>query len=311
MKKFIILYIPFMFSPVNVFGQDDTTVTKADTIRTPVDTIYFSGYMAINFSVRASNEENWFENEWEVYLCDKKLLTSFRYYPGPDLYNFNYDPNGVKKPRYLEDINGDKKGEMIFVVESGGSGGDMSAFIYVLDTIAVKIADFGALDGELRAFRLEDIDGDGISEVVFGDNHFNYWPYGNGAMASVSLVWKWDGKIYRLANFKLGKEIIRNIYRNLAVYYSDWAIPDTVAFDVAIQDTAIVRGFNASKEESYPVSLMESMLNLFYSGDSTQAIRLFNKIWPDDLPKKQEFYRLFREQMDSSPHWQELQKSDW
>jgi hypothetical protein len=217
------------------------------------------------------------------------------------MYNFNYDANGVKKPRYIEDINGDKKGEIIFEVSTGGSGGDESAFIYTVDTIATKIGDFGELDKELRGFGLEDIDGDGIYEVVFGDNHFNYWPYGNGAMASVILVWKWDGKIYRLANFKLHDVLIRRIFNDqLFTYFGGPNEPNMVG-----------PGFDPANEMSYPNELMEAMLNLFYAGDSIQAERLFNTVWPDSIPRKQEFYDIFMRQMTSSPHWQELQKSNW
>jgi hypothetical protein len=291
----IIIYISCSLCAISAFGQGKTPIINDDTVRTVVGTLYFAGYRADNVAVKY--EENWYENEYQIYLCEKKLLTSFRYYPGPELYNFN--PH--RAPRYFQDINGDGKGEIIFVVESGGSGGDMSAFIYTLDTIATKIGDFGELDKELRGLELTDIDGDSILEVIFGDNHFNYWPYGNGAMGSVSLVWKWDGENYRLANFKLGDYILQHIYGKLAASY----------LDLAIQDTFTVQRFDSNDEMSYPVSLMESMLNLFYAGDSIKSIDLFNTVWPDVIPHKREFYTLFREKMESSSHWQELQQSNW
>ncbi len=293
MKKFIVFYIPFMFFPVNVFGQDDTTVTKADTIRTPVDTIYFSGYMAINFSVRASNEENWFENEWEVYLCDKKLLTSFRWYPGPGFVNFNRKAGGGGTPRLIQDINGDNRGEIIFEVYSGGNNGWESTYIYTLDTIATEIGLFDGLNQGLNMLNLQDIDGDGIPELISNDMNYGCWPEGCAGAPAPLLIWKWTGKQYRLANLKFSRYLLS---------LKGWKDEPNLHLDGFVRRP----GYAA-----FPPIIADVMLEYIYAGKYSAADSAFNYLWPSNLSDKDKYYNEIWGYVKNSPFWQELQKSDW
>jgi|WetSurMetagenome_2_1015567.scaffolds.fasta_scaffold17887_2 hypothetical protein len=277
-------------------------IAQTDTLRVPVDTIYFSGYTAIN--IRIVEEENWWENEWEVYLCDKKLMTSFRWYPGPVLYDFCHHADGSGTPCYLRDINNDKRGEFIVVAFSGGSGGNEAGFIYTLDTIATEIGVFDGMDGALGPFGLEDIDGDTAMEVIMYDEHNNYWPYGNGSMASICLVWKWDGNKYRLANFKMANQILRNV---------NHLNPDSLSYllEKIKNNPDKINNFNPAIETNWPPELMELMLAFIYTNKTPLAEKACEYSWVEGDTTRKIYERLFWDHVKSGPHWDELQKSDW
>lgn len=302
MRYIIILPLLFITCAITASGQSNKVMAKIDTVRTPIDTIYFAGYKAINFKILC--EENWYETEWEVYLCDRKLLTSFRWYPGPRLYNFGYNSKGVKKPHYIEDINGDGKGEIIFEVYSGGNNGRESAYIYTLDTLATLIGKFNGINTGLNMIRLDDLDGDSVPELIFNDMNYGCWPDGCAGAPAPYLVWKWNGNNYQLANFKLGNLILRQLN-----YWNPDSIPEIL--NTVKNDTSKIRNFDPNNEYGYPMILIDDMLALTYAGHRYDADKILEFAWAKGDTTILIFKKVFWDKVKSSYFWDNLQKSDW
>ena len=293
MKEISISFLLFIFSAISASGQTDAGKAIPDSIRTPVDTIYFAGYMAVNVSVNAKNEEDWHENEWEVYLCGKKLLTSFRWYPGPIFYDFNYNPNGGNQQRYIQDINGDGKGEIIFEVYSGGNNGWESTYIYTIDTTATLIGNFNGIDTGLNMLRMEDIDGDGIPELFFNDMNFDCWPEGCAGAPAPLLIWKWTGKQYKLANLKFSEYLLGQ---------KGWKDELKSRLD----DYILKPGYSP-----FPPVIADVMLEYIYAGKYAAADSAFYALWPNNLSDKDKYYKEIWGYAKASHFWPELQKSNW
>ncbi|HBC45978.1 MAG TPA: hypothetical protein DEO84_08025 [candidate division Zixibacteria bacterium] len=293
MKEIFISSILFIFSAISVFGQADTINVISDSIRTPVSTVYFAGYKAVNVSVGAKGEDNWHENEWEVYLCDRKLLTSFMWYPGPVFYDFNYNPNGGNQPRYIQDINNDGKGEIIFEVYSGGNNGWVSTFIYSMDTTATLIGDFKGIDTGLNMLRFNDIDDDSIPELIFNDMNYDCWPEGCAGAPAPLLIWKWTGKQYRLANLKFSQ------YLSNSMGWKD-------KIKSRLEDYILRPGYSP-----FPPVIAEIMLEYIYAGEYAAADSAFYALWPNNLGDKEKYHKEIWDYAKGSYFWPELQKSNW
>lgn len=244
MKTLLFLVVVTFLVPLiaTVYAQQDTLIHPSDTLWIPFDTVYFDGYTGINYKVQDAREDNWWVHEWQIYLGDKKILTSFRWYPSPQLYDFCHDPEGVRKPCYIQDINGDSKGEIIFTVMSGGNDGRASTYIFSLDTAAVEIGRFEGLKTNLSDVYPADIDNDHIFELHSRDRNYECWPDGCAGSPAPKLIWKWDGKSYRLANFKLGHYILVNENK------LDSTVLENLISEIK-RDTAKIRNFNPSDED--------------------------------------------------------------
>ena len=265
--------------------------------RTVERTFYFSGYQAILYKIQL--EENWWEYEWEVRLCDKNLLTSFRWYPAPEFHNFNYDPNGVRKPRYVEDINGDRKGELILSVISGGNNGWESSYIYTLDTIATEIAVFNGLNSGLNGIHLLEIDQDTIPELVFNDMNYGCWPEGCFGAPAPLLIWKWDGNKYRLSNLK---------YKEYLLNKKGWKDIGDLKSSI---DSWVETFYKKPGYAAFPPLIAHVMIEFIYAGQYSKADSAFSSLWPGIVDGKERVHEEIWDRVRGSPFWQELQESDW
>jgi hypothetical protein len=279
-----------------------SAIAQGDTLRVPVDTIYFSGYTAISY--RVYEEDNYFQVEWEIFLGTKKLMTSFKWYPGPGFYDYSYNPDGGSIPSYLRDINGDGKGEIILSAWSGGNDGRGSSYIYSLDTTASLIGVFDGLNTSLSEAVLCSYDSDNIYEIGCNDRTYECWPYGCAGSPAPSLIWKWDGSKYRLANYKLGVEIMKQDYHWDSSYLA-------ITLASIQRDTVKIRNFNPNIEDQWPIDLINLMLNLAYIGQAPLAEQFCEYAWASQDTTRPIFEKLFWEKVHSSYYWQELQNSNW
>jgi len=279
-----------------------TALSQVNGDKIALDTVHFSGYTLIRYKV-FEDGEYWMQN-FDIYLCEKKLLASITWYPPPELYTFCYHSQGEGFPCAIRDINNDRKGEIIINIFSGGSGGNEAGFIYTLDTVATEIGVFNGIETDLGPFGLEDIDGDTCMEVVMWDTHNNYWPYGNGANGSINLVWRWDGKKYRLGNFKMADQILKNV---------NHLNPDSLSFllEKIKNNPDKISNFNPAIESNWPPELMELMLALIYTNKAPLAEKACEYSWQKGDTTRNIYERLFWDHVKSGPHWEELQKSDW
>jgi hypothetical protein len=277
-------------------------IAQKDTLRVPVDILYFGEYTLINYKIILDEDTNW--RNFVIYRGNDTILTSMTWYPPPELYTFCYHSGGAGPICPLKDLNGDGKDEVIIILGSGGSAGNESAYIYTLDSTAINIGSFDGFDGELGPFGMEDIDCDSLMEVTMWDEHNNYWPCGNGTMGSINLVWKWDGKNYRLANYKLADQILRKL---------NHLNPDSLnILLIGIKkNPEKISNFNPSIEQGWPVELMELMLALVYANKTPLAEKACEYSWQKGDSTRYIFERVFWKHVKSGPHWQELQESNW
>lgn len=154
-----------------------------------------------------------------------------------------------------------------------------------------------------------DYDDDGYPEPSFADIHYQCWHYGCSGSPRPHLVWKWDGVKYRLANYKLGDQILERQNR----IFERYNIPeiDTLNLQRLLNWELKVEYYDPAIEESYPIELLRVMLDLIYTGHPNWADTLFNKAWPDSVAYKQVFYDDVMQMVHSSPYWPQLQQSDW
>jgi len=272
-------------------------IAQTDTLRVPVDTIYFSGYTGINYKVY--EDENWWEHEVEISLGDKVLLTSMKWYPSPDLYNFCNDPNWSDSVCYLRDINNDQIPEVIINVVSGGNNGCESNYIYTIDTIATLIGNFNGVETKLNALRLQDIDGDNIPELLFNDMNFTCWPEGCAGAPAPLLIWKWTGQEYKLANFK---------FRNFLTDVRSWKDEEDLRKSI---NSWIKVFYNKPGYSAFPPFIADVMLDYIYMGEYQKADNVFYDLWPKMVDGETQAYNDIWNHAKNSHFWQELQESNW
>jgi hypothetical protein len=270
---------------------------QTDTLRVPVDTIYFSGYTAINYKVY--EDENWWDHEVEIRLCDKVLLTSIKWFPSPALYNLSYGTKGDNGICYLRDINNDHKPEIIINVVGGGNNGWESNFIYTLDTAATLIGNFDGNNTGLNALRMEDIDGDSIPELIFNDMNYGCWPEGCFGAPAPLLIWKWTGSKYKLSNIKFKTYLLKQDY---------WCQGgnSTQAVNAWVSDFYKRSGYG-----EFPPVIADVMLEYIYMGENEEADSAFYSLWPEAVENKERYHKEIWDYAKNSPFWNELRNSDW
>ncbi len=232
---------------------------------------------------------------YELFYRDKIILTSILY-PKLSICNYDFFCGCDSAVQFLKDITGDGKPELTFYSASGGSNGAENVYIYSIDTAAVLIGKFDGFNKSSASFI--DIDGDNIPEMICCDIRFQGWNCGCSNAPCPTLVWKWDGDKYRLANFKFKDYILLDLNT------------DSKHLDECL--AWYIRDFpNSTKYAPYPTCLWRAMLDLIYAGESDAADSLFDKYWPSDLVDKDSFYKEFTDHLHSGSFWEELQNSDW
>jgi hypothetical protein len=290
-----ILIILLILSHINIKAQQ----TAQEPIENSSDSVFLNSVVIRDFRFDSYYYPSpKFDPEGYAYFVysDNKLLLKSPVCLFPNIYPCTEGDC----PCTFPDINGDGFREMIFVCGSGGSAGADDAYIYSLRKYPKEIAAFTGYDK--GQFVLSDCERDGYPEPTFGDLNFLCWHYGCSGSPRPDLVWKWNGKKYRLANFKLGYLYLKNEL-NIDIKHLAW--------NSFINSDLKVGKYDPNDEYGYPVELLRSMLNFIYFGYSNYADTLFNRAWPDSVANKKLFYDDLWNQIKSDPYWPELQKSNW
>lgn len=210
------------------------------------------------------------------------------------LFNFSVDDNTEK---YTRDIDSDGISE--FILNCNGGGQQCCSYIYVYG-LRDKPVKKDSVYCETPLVQLIDLDGDDIPEIYCGDNWFKGWKAHPVKSAGLRLIWKWDGKKYRLANFKFADYLL-----DKGLKWWDDEIPTPEILEGLHYDP------DSIEPDFPPVQLWGRMLVYIYTGEPDKADSLFDDYWPEEIPGKAEFYRDFRWQLERSDHWQQLLESDW
>ena len=213
------------------------------------------------------------------------------------LFNFSQNDN---REEYTRDIDGDGLSE--FILNCNGGGQQCCSYIYVY-SLRDKPVKRDSVYCETPFVRLIDLDGDEIPEIFCGDNWFKGWKAHPSESAGIRLIWKWDGKRYRLANFKFADYLLNIMQDRWERWYYEIPPPDTLEE---------LRYDPDSEEPDFPpVQLWSKMLMFIYAGQPDKADSLLDDYWPEEIPGKDEFYRDFKWYLERSGHWQQLLESDW
>lgn len=270
---------------------------QSDTLKVPIDTIYFDRYKAV-FN-EYIDRDNFSVYNWEIFFGESKILSTFKYFPGPEFHDLCHSV----PPCYFKDITGDKVGEIMLSAACGGTAAFETTVIYSLDSTATEIGLFDGLNHDLNYADLTFIDADSIPEVVSNDlNYRERYFYPGGPF--VFLVWKWDPSIfhYRLANYKLGDLILKKFHK---IDMDSFSLDKFLAYEPKIDR------YDYGNDEDYPEPLFSYMTIFNYAGYPEVADSILNRLWPDSVTGKELFAVDAKKKMESAPYWPELQQSDW
>jgi hypothetical protein len=285
----IILAISVILIYSNVMAQKSNP-------RELVDSLWDSEYLALGYYTpfdtisRGSD----YGHQYEIMYKGKVILRS-RQWPFMDLHNYCYSPNKENVPCFLKDINADGKPELMFSYASGGTDGATDLDIYTIDSSATLIGRFGGLNktgGWLR-----DIENDSILEVIFYDNLFLCWHSGCAGSPRPPLIWRWNGREYRLANFRFKDYILGDYHFNSTELKND--------ISSYVETFSFKKGY-----DPYPIFLWEAMLQQIYAGNFEVADSIFQNFWPVQISGKDDFYLEFIARLHDGPFWENLLKSD-
>jgi|WetSurMetagenome_2_1015567.scaffolds.fasta_scaffold148613_1 hypothetical protein len=241
-----------------------------------------------------------------VNLGDKKLMS----FDNCDVIVFNFCKDEVDTSKFcpIFDINKDGKDEIMIDEYTGGAHCCHYIGIYTLDTSATCIF---YVDAEHVDITPHDIDGDSICELESMDCLFSYWQACYAESPFPTLIWKWDNGAYRLANFQYADYLLKG--------YTDEVLSESIAWLKSEADSLkiIVKSYKFNPHNDpddktiyYPnPGLWTVMLSYIYAGKSNVADSIFNIVWPAEIEGKEEFYKDFRQTLESGPHWEELLNS--
>ena len=296
MRLYIFLLISFLLLILTSIGSGQTDC-EPDFGGMKTDTCHVDGYL-ITLRYYLQIDTNDWGGQYKIYRNDTLLVTSI-IWPFLGIDGCCYDP----PPPKFSDINGDGISDAIIVCASGGNDGADDVFIYSLDRPNHEIGRFTGLDkGE---FFYRDIDGDKLPEMIFPDIHYQCWHYGCSNSPAPFLVWKWDGIKYRLSNIKLADQILLNLYQ---------IEPDSVEASKFIINRASSSNYpcwDRKTAYSFPEDILKEMLIFDYCGKFNIADSIFKISCPENLPGNKALFDEIEQEIESSPYWQELQKSDW
>ena len=204
------------------------------------------------------------------------------------------DDNGC----IFRDINHDGIPEMIIDLYWGGMHCCHEFGIYSLSRPAKILA----LDsGSGASVTIKDIDKDSIPELIYCDENWAWWGrqkvWGEGPCPP--LIFKWDGTILRVANFKFPEFLFS--YNTLPL--------DQIKSELLEEKNQ--NRFKISPSDS-PYSDLFCILGLYaYAGKLDQVDSILNYCWPDSTTGKAEADSIFLNWLTTDQYWPDIQKSNW
>jgi hypothetical protein len=255
---------------------------------------------------KVTSDSGLVQNEIDLYYAKDTLVTITGLVGRIEPYLFRWKQDSLCLSTYCKDINHDGKHEI--VIGSSPNPGHVPETIYIYsidlsDTTAplIKVCD-GAKDGYDQIW-LKDLDGDSTYEIIAKSTRYRIW-YGPSHSEGPRLVWKWDGREYRLANSKLA-----NYINNIEYNIGDSTYDSVLRF--YINSPLLSSNFRPDSTNTYPMILIDYMLFLTYTKGPSKAKYLLNVAWPSFAPGKGQFQKMFWNRVKSDPLWPELLKSNW
>ena len=276
--------------------KPDTASIYPEYLQVPSDSLFFDGYKAVTYNYEdSSGHITSILNVLRIFRGRKEMIAVYDECSG--MYNFCESLPIFKDNCYLQDINKDGLGELIIAYGTGGANCCEGGYLYSMADSAILLLQ---MKPALLSFELTDIDNDSIPEIltcadIFAS--FMEYPYRSFMQW---LIWKWDGKSYRLANGRFADYILDQLGPN--------QIPP---LDVLNGHTKL--WVTASKLIDAPSNAFwEMVFSYYFAGKPLQADSLFNTYWPPNVPGKDEYYKELKRRTSSlNPLWQNIKESNW
>lgn len=216
-----------------------------------------------------------------------------------ELYDFNSGDKKAKTKQYMKDINRDGINDIIII---GYTGLGKCCYQVSIHSLKPVVEEIGRFDMQaVDKFQLKDLDGDSIPEFIFRDSDFGKWntpTYEDSPMPL--LIWKYDGKSYRVANYKFSKYLLKQISTKELAELPDLAKASNATYDP--NDDYL----------KYPSpKLWGVMLDYIYAGKPEMAEKVFDDNWPSKIPHKDIFYQNFQARLKKGLYWKQLENSNF
>ena len=151
---------------------------------------------------------------------------------------------------------------------------------------------YSSKDGDFPIL-VGDFDGDGKTEIETKTDTFLYWraSYADSTVVKVFLEYSHD-------NFNLDKDLI---YAHATEEINKIEY-DSVKF---LPLTANIKDDYTGWEGHFiPREIIEIPGALLFAGREIEAKRFLDYVWPEDLPKKELYWKEFKEQLARSKYWE-------
>jgi hypothetical protein len=180
---------------------------------------------------------------------------------------------------------------MVVTEWTGGAHCCLSAYVFELEPAFRLVARLDAEDDDLSHF--EDIDGDGRFYYRTADWTFAYWPQSFAGSPSVPVLLRFvdddRGGSYHLALDRMKQPALTGTaWRNKVADVRGWFDDPTWAFSGG--------------------GLWQSMLELIYSGNSSEAWKLADEGWPAKVKGKAGWLRDFCGLLKTSSYFRDLDR---
>ncbi len=177
------------------------------------------------------------------------------------------------------------RGVPIMVVSewSGGAHCCYTAHLFAMEHGVLKLL---SLEGQHGPLEFQDLDGDGILEVIKRDWTFAAWKAGIAQSPAPKVILRFTHGGYQLA-----PELMRK--------------PPTPPAELAARATALQQR-QEWQAGLPPPEVWGAMLDLIYSGNARQAWELLDQAWRGEAAEKAEFLHEFRAQLATSPYWPQI-----
>jgi len=252
-----------------------------------IDSTFFSEFKAVLYELRGEYYRK--ALELVVYKADTELIDEK--YEWLTLYNFCFDLNDTTAKCFSKDINSDWADEIIIIGIGEGKNAEMAVIYSLADSIK-ELARFEDISG----FRLKDLDGDNIPELIFRDNSFTgMYVEGYGAPRP-PVIWKWGEEGYQVANFKFSDYIISEFEKyhplDSIKSYDQWQCEFGIPHC----------------HDQYLRYLFQYTVTYFFAGQYRVAWNIIKEFVPESFPVRKHS-RFSITNHTYSPYWDDIEQS--
>lgn len=188
------------------------------------------------------------------------------------------------------DITGAGNPNLVMAEWTGGAHCNFICCIFEIGTEFRKIAE---INGEHSGPDFKDVNGDGKLEIIMRDWTFAYWSGCFLSSPAPEIIFRFDNSKYKLDTGLMRKPILSSaeLEKIITNIKSRWRGESNSSSSSDYEKMAIV---------------VRPIFDLVYTGNAKQAWQLFDIVWPNNDPQKNEILKDIRKALTESPYWTEI-----